>query len=224
MVIFVPLFCKIHLNKIVKQNASKPTNKKSTFMNGVKIQVLTQQMRNKATLFSALLMDLYSMQWLPTLASLWNHLGSVKKTLLTPKILMAFVWPVACTGTFKNSLCDSSVQLRLKNHNCRAIFLGNCSLSVVTEIILRCLVISRPSEIQKSGHNCICFGCFWVVLRMCPFFEQGGKAQFCFPCRFYPQSLPAMGIWWREETLADSSLSSREVTMSFKHRMWARIV
>ena len=55
-----------------------------------------------------------------------------------------------------------------------------------------------------------------------PFFDHKGKAEFCFPCGFYPQSLPVMGIWWREETSSSSSLSSKEVTTSLKHRMWAQ--
>lgn len=33
---------KVHLNKIVKQTASKPTNKMSTFINAFKIQLHSQ--------------------------------------------------------------------------------------------------------------------------------------------------------------------------------------
>ena len=81
------------------------------FINGFKIQVHIQQTR--AHLLSASDGFLfYSVILNPGLAL--NSLGKLKKKMLTPKILMSFVWCVAWAGILKNSLGNSSAQPRLR--------------------------------------------------------------------------------------------------------------
>lgn len=102
---------KIYLNKIVKQSAPKPTDEMSTFINGFKIQVHFQQIR--AHLLSASVGFLFYAVIL-NLGLALKSLGKFKKKMLTPKILMSFVWCVPWAGILKNSLGNSSAQPRLR--------------------------------------------------------------------------------------------------------------